>query len=339
MITRTLKQIINQVQQETGLQQASTIIGNDDLTTNQMLGFAQLELEELGKANDWTALTFEYNLVVNAPLETTGDTTIDSAVITNIPSTATLAAYNFYTVGGNIPQGARILTVDSATQVTLTMEATATEVGASITFAQDTYPEPSDFDHFINDTWWDRTNRWMLLGPTSPQEDQWHQSGIVAVGPRRFFRQIGPYANNYRIWPPPVEIVSPLQLVFEYQSQNRVKLGPALTTFGDTWTADTDVPLLDARAITMGIKWRFWEQKGLNWTAKRTDYQNYVDQLKARDGGAKRYNLAPSYASITQRRDAKTRFESICRKEHTRLYSIRCRRFVRLRGRQAGLEN
>lgn len=177
------------------------------------------------------------------------------------------------------------------------MEATATEVGAELTFAQDTYPEPEDFDHFINDTWWDRTNRWQLLGPTSPQEDQWHLSGVVATGPRRFFRQIGPYTNNYRIWPPPAEIIAPLQLVYEYQSQNRVRVNGSATNFAANWANDTDVPLLDARAITMGVKWRFWEQKGLNWTAKRTDYSNYVDKLKARDGGGKSMSLAPRYLS------------------------------------------
>jgi hypothetical protein len=293
MISRTLLQIINSAQQELGLQQASTVIGNDDLITNQMLGLAQLEIEELGKEDDWAALTFEYNLVVNPPLETTGDVTENSPIIINIPSTATLSANSFYAAGSYIPQGARILSVDSSTQVTLTMEATATQVAAELTFAQDTYPEPEDFDHFINDTWWDRTNRWQLLGPTSPQEDQWHLSGVVATGPRRYFRQIGPYTNNYRLWPPPAEITDPLQLVFEYQSQNRIKLAGSSTNFGSYWTNDTDVPLLDYRAIVMGIKWRFWEQKGLNWTAKRTDYTNYVEKLKARDKGAKRLSFVP----------------------------------------------
>lgn len=295
---RTLLQIVNAAQQELGFPQASTIIGNTDGTTTQLLGYAQSEIEELGKKHDWTALTFEYNLVVQPPLETTGNTTENSAVITGIPSTATLSASYFAVSGDNVPVGARILTVDSATQVTLTMNVTGTQTGADLVFAQDTYPEPSDFDHFISQTWWDRTNRWSLLGPLSPQIDQWHLSGIVAVGPRRYFRQVGPLPNNYRIWPPPGELVNPLQLVFEYQSQNRVRVAGSTTSFAFLWANDTDIPLLDDRAIIMGLKWRFWEQKGFNWLSKRKEYDDYVERLIARDGGAPTLSLSSQPQSI-----------------------------------------
>lgn len=291
MAQRTLLQIINTVQREFGLPIASSIIDNIDATTAQMFGLAQAEVEELGRKHNWTALTFEYNLVVTAPLTTTGNTTDGSPIITGIPSTATLVANFFFATGDNIPVGARILSVDSVTQVTLTMQVTGTETGAELVFAKDTYPEPSDFDHFINQTWWDRTNRWQLLGPNSPQIDQWHLSGIVATGPRRFFRQIGPYANTYRIWPPPAEITDPLQLVFEYQTNNRIRSAGSQTTFIQYFTADTDIPLLDDRAIIYGIKWRFWEQKGFNWNSKRKEYDDLVERLIARDGGASTLSL------------------------------------------------
>lgn len=290
---RNLLQIIQQVQREFALPVASTVIGNtSDLTTQQMLAFAQAELEELGRADHpWTNLTFEYNLVVNPPLNTTGDVTNNSPVITNIPSTATLSANYFSVAGPFIPVGARILSVDSSTQVTLTMNATGTQAGGAILFAQDMYPEPADFDRFIPETWYDRTNRWQLLGPMSPQLDQWHLSGIVATGPRRFFRQIGPFPNSYRIWPPPAELVNPLQLVFEYQSINRVRVQNSTTNFAFLFANDTDRPLLDDRLIIAGIKWRFWEQKGFNWLSKRKEYDDMVQRFIARDGGTTKVSL------------------------------------------------
>lgn len=162
MAVRTLLEIINTVQRELGLPQSATIIGNStDATATQMLGFAQSEIEELSKAkeNGWTALTFQYNLVVNPPLDTTGNTLLNSAVVSGIPSTATLSANNFYVSGENIPQGSRIVSVDSATQITMDMVATGTGAITDLQFAQDTYPEPSNFSFFISDTWWDRTNR------------------------------------------------------------------------------------------------------------------------------------------------------------------------------------
>lgn len=297
---RTLLQIIQQVQREFALPVATSVIDNTaDLTTQQMLAFAQAELEELGrKDHDWTNLTFEYNLVVNPPLNTTGDTANNSPVITNIPDTSTLSANYFAVAGDNIPVGARIKSVDGPNQVTLTMNATGALTGASLIFAQDMYPEPTDFDHFINQTWWDRTNRWQLLGPMSPQVDQWHLSGVVATGPRRFFRQIGPFPNSYRIWPPPAELVNPLQLVFEYQTINRVRVHGATNTFAFLFANDDDIPLLDDRLIIAGIKWRFWEQKGFNWLSKRKEYDDMVERFIARDGGAPKLSLVRQPTSI-----------------------------------------
>jgi len=299
MAQKTLLQIINAAQGELGLAQSATVVGNTDQTTVQMYGYANQSLEELRQAKDdgWTALQKEYNLVVNVPVVTTGDTTANSAVITNIPSTAALLANYMMVAGSNIPAAARIISIDSATQVTMSMECTATAEGTDLTFMQDTYPEPSDFGYFINRTWWDRTNRWELLGPDSPQMDQWHRSGIVATGPRRHFRQLGALANTYRIWPPPAEITAPLQLVYEYVSQDCVYVSGGVTT-SPTFANDADIPILNDRALIMAVKWRFWEQKGFDWTQKRTDYDDYVERLIARDGGRKTLSLVGRQASI-----------------------------------------
>jgi hypothetical protein len=215
---------------------------------------------------------------------------LNSAVISNIPNTANLLANYMMVAGSSIPAAARIASVDSPTQITMTMEATGAATGTALTFSQDTYPEPSDFNSFLNRTWWDRTNRWELLGPSSPQLDQWHLSGIVTTGPRRYFRQLGALANNYRIWPPPAEITNPLQLVFEYLSFNGIYVNGGSTT-AKNFANDGDIPVLSDRAIIMGVKWRFWEQKGFDWTSKRSDYDLYVDRLIARDGGRETLSL------------------------------------------------
>jgi microcystin-dependent protein len=63
-----------------------------------------------------------------------GNTTLSSAVVTNIPDTSSLRA-GFYMSGVGIPTGARILTVDGASQVTMTLPATATHTPSTICFA------------------------------------------------------------------------------------------------------------------------------------------------------------------------------------------------------------
>lgn len=292
MTQRTVLQIINAVQQELGLPVSATIVGNSDLTTVQLYAFLNAANEELRDFNDdgWQALQTEFNLIVNVPVTTTGDTALNSAVITNIPDTSALSASYWSVSGANIPQGARILSVDSATQVTLTMEAVGAIVGTSIVFAQDTYAMPSDFKFYQNKTWWDRTNHWELLGPDSPQKDQWHRSGIVATGPRRHFRNIGPKTNTYRLWPPPAEIVAPIQIAFEYISNNIVYVN-GTSALAISFANDADIPVLDDRALILGTKWRLWEQKGLNWTSKRDEYDTYVERLAARDGGSETLNM------------------------------------------------
>jgi len=292
----TLLQIVQRAQAELGLPQASTVVGNTDPTTVQMLALANRCLDELRRMPEggWTVLQFEYNLVVNPPIQTTGDLGANSAVITNVPSTSGILANYFTVQGPSIPQAARVQSVDSATQVTMTMEVAdaSPQVGSALTFAQDTYPIPGGFDWFQNRTMWDRTNRWELLGPDSPQMDQWHRSGIVATGPRRHFRKIGPYADQFRIWPPPVEIVNPLQLVFEYMTLYGVMVHGSNSTFAQYFANDDDQPLLDDQAIIMGIKWMFWEIKGFgSYVTLQNRWVDYVDRLIARDGASKTLSL------------------------------------------------
>lgn len=294
MAQKTLLQIVQAAQRELGLPVDTEVVTSTQETTVQMYAYANLEIDEFRNRHDWTALQKEYNLVVSPPVETTGDVGANSAVITNIPSTALLAADYWMVAGAGIPAAARILSVDSATQITMTMECTDAATATDLTFSKDTYPEPTDFDHFLNRTWWDRTNRWELLGPDSPQLDQWHRSGIVTTGPRRHFRQLGALGNNYRIWPPPAEIDEPLQLVFEYISQNSIYVnGSNSVAPAKYFENDGDIPILNDRVFIMGIKWRFWEQKGFDWTSKRTDYDLYIDRLAARDGGKQTLSMVP----------------------------------------------
>ncbi len=295
----TLLQIVQAAQGELGLPQSATVANNTDPTTVQMFNLANRVLDELRRTHRWTAMQFEYNLVVDVFTSTTGDLTQNSAIITNIPDTTGLLANYFIVQGPGLLQDARIQSVDSLTQITLDNEATGdTVTGADLSFARDTYPIPSDFDFFNNDTMWDRTNQWRLLGPDSPQQDQWQRSGIVNTGPRRHFRKIGPYTSTFRLWPAPFEISNPLQLVFEYLSLNAVSVSGSATSFAQYFVNDTDQPLLDAQAIILGIKWMFWEIKGFNSMAMQNRWVDYVERLAARDGAAPTLSMARKGSQI-----------------------------------------
>jgi hypothetical protein len=304
---QTILQMVQNAEMELGLPVSVSVFGTGgattDVTGTQMGALANRVLDEMRRVNPigWTALQFEFNLLVSVPTTVTGNLQANSAVITNItPNTTGILPYVFQVSGPGIPVAARVLTVDSSSQITMTMENTNTSIvpGASLLFMRDTYPMPVGFDWFQNRTMWDRTNRWELLGPDSPQMDQWHRSGIVVTGPRRHFRQLGSggtantYANEFRIWPAPAEIVEPLQLVFEYLSIAAVNVTGAGLTFSQYFANDTDMPLLDDQAIIQGIKWMFWEVKGFgSYMTLQQRWVDYVDRLIARDGGAPTLNV------------------------------------------------
>jgi hypothetical protein len=373
-VALTLLQIINNVQNELGLTAATTVVGNTDLTTTQMLALSNRILDEMRRMHPtgWSAMMNEFNVQVGTPIITTGTVALNSRVITGIPSTAGLTANNWQISAANTPIAARILSVDSATQITMNMSATAAATNTPISFSNDTYDYPPDYDWTQNRTQWDRTNRWELLGPDSAQMDQWHRSGIVATGPRRHWRRIGPGIQKFRIWPPPAEIANPLQLVFEYLSINAVQTAASSTavfvgsiagrtltvtsitsgnigvgqtlsgsgvtagtiidaggaiegftgnggigtyrvdfsqtvssttitssgsTYAQYFANDTDVPLLDDAAIIMGIKYKFWEIKGFNFTNMKNEFIDYIDTLIGRDEGAATLQLAKRYTS------------------------------------------
>lgn len=309
-MTLTLLQIVQRAQAELGLPQAATVIGNTDATTTQMLALANRTLDELRRCNPtgWTAMQFEYDIVVPVPITTTGDLgTAFTATVTNIPSTTGILANYFAVSGPDVAQAARVSSVTDAHTIVMQMEATNTAavVGGPFVFAQDTFPPPQGFDFYQNRTMWDRTNRWELIGPDSPQIDEWHRSGIVTTGPRRHFRQIGPFPNNFRIWPPPNELTSPLQLVFEYMSTNAIVVQggavspPAVPTYAQYFANDTDIPILDDQAILMGIKWMFWEVKGMgSFVAMQNRWVDYVNRLIGRDGAAPTLQLAKRVSPI-----------------------------------------
>ena len=286
---QNLLQIIQAVTGELGLVQPTQVIGATDLQTVQLYNLANREGDALRRTHNWTAMQSLFTLNVGAPTVTTGNVTNGSNTVTSLATAAVSAvtAGLFVITGSSIPASARVVTATTASgTVVMDMVATGTATATTITFGQDTYPGPTGYDRQINRTSWDRTNRWELIGPDSPQTDEWHRSGIVTTGPRRHFRFVGDLAGgNYRLWPPPQTTDSPFQIAWEYVSNYWVQ--NVSGTNQASFLADTDVPVLDSQAIILGTKWRFGQAKSLPSAASlQLEYSDYVSQLISRDGAA-----------------------------------------------------
>ena len=292
----TLLQIANTAFAELGLTQVTAVVGSTSLQTQQMLALINREGWGLQQDNEWTALQALNIINIATPITTTGTLTAGSAIITAIPSTSGITANTWVVSGSAIPVAARVVSVDSATQITMDSEANAAATATTLTFAQDTYAFPTNFDRFINRTSWDRTNRWEVLGPDTPQIDEWHRSGIVVTGPRRHARQVGTLPNAYRLWPPPGATETVWETVFEYVQNTWVV--SAGGTGKTTMTVDTDTSLIDPQAIILGVIWRFLRAKQFSYADQFKEWQDYKSSRIAKDGGAMTLSMARKPLSL-----------------------------------------
>ncbi len=293
----TALEIAQAVVDELGLPGITFVTDNTNTTVRQIMSLMNRAGDELFQAYQWTQSQNLAVVNIETPVITTGDTVAGSTTISNIPDTSGIVASYFAVVGNGIITSARVVTVVDATTVVIDEPATMTQVGVDLIFARDTYAVPTDFSWFLNRTMWDRTNQWELIGPISPQVDEWQRSGVVTTGPRRRWRQVGLGPTMWRLWPPPTASGSyPATLVFEYESKNWAVDVAGLRI--NKLTVDTDTPIIDAQAIILSAKWRLWQAKGFQWASMQAEYNDYVSRLAARDGGAADLTLSkPQYMS------------------------------------------
>jgi hypothetical protein len=288
---------------ELGLPRPGQVVGATDDQTVQMYALMNAVGADLLTRKDWTALQTQYILSVPAALVGTGNTTVGDTALSNLSFDTSGPASNpqlYVAQGTNLVAYARLTSATATLPGSCVIDtpATASSTGGSIIISQDSYPVPADFVSFINDTQWDRGNRWQLSGPLSPQEDQYLRSGIVALSPRRRFRQLGRdapglrVASVFRLFPPPGQNDTPGPMVYEYLSsywaQGAVSVSPSGYDFTTkaSFTADTDTCIFDDRLMIEGLKWRFFAAKGFDYSSQVTLWEKQVQISMARDGGS-----------------------------------------------------
>lgn len=291
MGTRTLLQLVNAARSELGLFPTSaSIASSSDAIDQQMLALINQLGDELQEQHSWTAQQTENIITTDVAVSSTGDLTAGSGVITNIPDTSAIATTTWVVTGTGLVPSARVLSVDSGTQITISEEATDTATGVALLFSKDTYPIPVDFQSYVATTWWDRTNRWELLGPTSPQMDQFLRSGIVTTSPRRNWRQVGRLPGAWRIWPPPGSNDPALTFVWEYNSIYWATdyIGTPVAQMAQ----DLDTNIFPDRVMINGLKVKFFDAKGMDTSKLTQRFQQSLSIAMAQDGGNGKLSLS-----------------------------------------------
>ena len=280
-------QLVNQVQSELNLAITPNVSGNPSQDTQQILALMNASGYELTKEYDWQCLENEYRFYTNY-LTTTGTATTGSYVLTGLASTTGLNS-NYSITGYNIAQDTYVVSVDSATQVTISQKASGTGIG-QINFSQTIYPLPDDFETITDRTQWDKSKHWEMLGPEDAQQWQWLKSGYISTGPRMRWRILG---STFQVWPP---MTTQEYLGFEYRSK-----GWARNASGDvknSFTQDSDTTVFDDRIMVLATKLKYFQTKSFDTTALMQDYQRYLSVAKANDKGAPNLSFSPQASRV-----------------------------------------
>jgi hypothetical protein len=161
---------------------------------------------------------------------------------------------------------------------------------------QEAYPLPADWAGPIDQTEWDRTNHWSLIGQATPQQWQTLKSGIVALGPRLRYRYGG---DTGELFPTPTVVggnFTPYNLDFMYYANGWV-IEPDGST-AQFATSDGSTCVFNTRMMIAGIKLKLWEIKGFDTTALQKDFDTMFNQAMSRNQGAPRLSLSPRVSPI-----------------------------------------
>ncbi len=235
----TIKELINSVQTELGFAPSANLVGNSDKIAQQLLQIAKSTALQIKASAAWPELTQVVSYTMFST-SLTGSVSAGSTTITGLSSTTnlqpgfTINASAFLSDTTSQGDSVRIVSVDSATQVTASRAASVGVSSGSFVFAQDRYSLPANFDKQQYDTFWQQSQRWKMTGPLTPAEWELRKNGIVAGYPTKRFRVFGQQDEKLTIDASPVTSDNGAIFVFEYLTRNifRPKTWAASTTFG-----------------------------------------------------------------------------------------------------------
>jgi|TARA_R110000796_G_scaffold57046_2_gene131859 hypothetical protein len=151
----------------------------------------------------------------------------------------------------------------------LRKERTFTSIGG----ATQTSILPADFDRFIPETFWNRTDYELISGPVSPVE--WQGMKAFSYGGDDKFTYRG---DDILILPEPG---AGKALAFEYISTHWCKNSAGAG--GIAMAADTDVGIIDEELLVKATKFTFLSDEGLPNDVAYKEMTDYADDLVRND--------------------------------------------------------
>jgi hypothetical protein len=286
-MSATMLQLIQRATGEMGLSVPASVAGNQTQDVVQQLALLNAVGNELARQHDWQALSKAYTFTT-AFTSITGDTVVNTSNITNASSIVGIDT-TYQVTGLGINQACFVASAPTGTTIPLSQPATSSNTGATYTLSKVRYAMPSDYDRQIDNTHWDKSKHWVMLGPESAQQWEWLISGYISTGPRVRYRIFG---NLFQIWP---ALGTADTLGFEYVSNAWAasSAGTAQTTL----TADADTCIFPDVLMVLGLKNKYFQVKGLG-PIYQEDYDMQLSIAKSNDAGSATLSFAPRASDV-----------------------------------------
>ncbi len=151
-------------------------------------------------------------------------------------------------------------------------------------------PPDDDFDHFIDNSMWDRTLTRPVVGPISPQLwEAWKARPVLTSVVFGFILR----GNDFLTAPNPP---AGDDVHYEYISQFAVySEGTAVTPDQQLFEDDADTCIFPTNLVQQGLRWRFLRAKGLDYSQEYADWVNMLQIEASRSGGMPILSMAGSY--------------------------------------------
>jgi hypothetical protein len=288
-MSSTMLQLVQQTTSELNLAIPTYVAGNTNQDVQQVLALMNRTGYDLVKEYDWQGLQLEYRFYTDAQTFV-GSTVSDQSYNIIVTGNATALNSNYTITGTGINQDTYVssVTYNSGTglsTIVMSQLASGTYTSVTFTFSQTKYPLPNDFEAITDNTHWDKTKHWQMLGPEDAQQWQWLKSGYISTGPRIRWRILG---DKFQIWPP---YNTQEYLGFEYRSKGWAR--SAAGAVKNSFTVDTDTTIFDDTVMVLSTKLKYFQIKGFDTTALQQDYFRYLNVAKANDKGSATLSFAP----------------------------------------------
>jgi hypothetical protein len=169
------------------------------------------------------------------------------------------------------------------------------------------YDMPPDFDRFVNNTIWDRTNGQKLIGPVGPEKWQMYMSGLTGItGLYRICRITGqdrvimrPFKQpRLQLYPDTASTTYPnaaeeaIEIFYEYITTDYImNMGVLGWPLGSEWKSDDDYTVIDDDVVEAAALWRLLRILGMSYADEREEYNALVLERGSHDGGAETLSL------------------------------------------------